>query len=319
MAAKLNAGEILERAKAARKLSTPCRLCPRSCGVNRIAGEKGYCMAGPAPVIARCLPHFGEEPPISGDGGPGTIFFSRCTMRCVYCQNYQISQGQLGSILTPEVLADQMLSLQIQGCANVEPVSSSHQLPAFLEALALAVGRGLDLPVVYNTNGFESAEVLDLLNGVVNVYLPDLKYSSALAATKYSEAPEYVEFARSAILKMHDHVGNLVVDMQGRAFQGLIVRHLVLPGDISGTEETLRWVRDNLPSTVTLSLMSQYLPMHKAKNFPELNRKITPDEYDRVLDSAWGLGFENVFIQDMQSPEYGTPDFGRDNPFDWNV
>jgi putative pyruvate formate lyase activating enzyme len=210
-----------------------------------------------------------------------------------------------------------ILDLQQKECSNIEPVSPTHHLPGFLEALALAVERGLALPVVYNTNGYESDATLDLLEGIVDIYLPDLKYGSDEYAAKYSDASDYVETARCAILKMHSQVGNLVVDANGRATRGLILRHLILPGDISGTGETLAWVRENLPQTVTISLMAQYSPLHRSAEFPPLERKITVDEYDRIVDLAWDMGLENVFVQDFEAQDVGIPDFGEKMPFVW--
>jgi putative pyruvate formate lyase activating enzyme len=309
--------EILLRAKEAEKLSSRCRLCPRACGIDRTKGERGYCGAGPEPSVAAALPHFGEEPPLTWLKGAGTIFFGRCNLRCLYCQNHQISQGNLGRVLSPELLALEMLGLQKRGCSTIEPVSPTHHLPGLLNALAIAAEQGLDLPVVYNTNGYESVETLELLDGIVDIYLPDLKYASNDAAFKYSEATDYVEKARAAILRMHAQVGNLVVDVQGRGVRGMILRHLILPGDVSGTRQTLLWVRDNLPITVTISLMAQYAPLHRGKDFPPLDRTITSKEYDRAVDTAWDLGFENAFIQEMDSPESGIPDFSLSEPFRW--
>ena len=314
----LDSMEIRRRAVEARRLSAPCRLCPRACGVDRTAGEPGFCGAGSIPSIAAVLPHFGEEPPICGSGGAGTIFLTRCNLRCVYCQNHQISQGTLGTPMSPRDLATEMVRLQKQGCSTIEPVSPSHHLPGLLEALALAVEQGLDLPLVYNTNGYESRDVLNLLNGLVDVYLPDLKYADSAAAGTYSDAEDYVAIARSAILLMHSQVGNLVVDVTGRAVRGMILRHLVLPGNAAGTEDTLIWIRDNLPITVTISLMAQYSPQHKSRAFPELGRALTPEEYDGAVTAAWEMGFENVFIQDMGSSEVGIPNFGDDKPFHWD-
>ena len=313
----LGSKEIMERAREARKLFTSCRLCPRECGVNRTAGETGYCGAGPDPVVATALPHFGEEPPLSGEGGAGTIFFSNCNLRCVYCQNHQISQGGIGSRVDSIRLAQMILRLQDEGCSNIEPVSPSHHLPGLLEALAVASDQGLRLPVVYNTNGYESSETIDLLDGIVDVYLPDLKYGGNREARRYSDVPNYVETAREAILKMHDQVGNLVVDMKGRSTRGMIVRHLVLPQDASGTGDTLMWVRDSLPRTITLSLMAQFSPLHKSHGFPPLDRKLSVYEYDHAVDMAWELGFENVFVQDPESRGEGIPDFQLDKPFNW--
>lgn len=309
--------EILLRAQHAERVASACTLCPRRCRVDRTAAQRGYCGAGPSPTIAAALAHFGEEPPLTGKGGAGTIFFTRCNLRCVYCQNHQISQGNVGRSLSAAELAEAMLRLQSEGCSTIEPVSPSHHLPGLLTALADATARGLALPVVYNTNGYESPETLDLLDGIVDVYLPDLKYASNQAAGTYSDAGDYVQTARSAILKMYDQVGNLVVDLTGTAVRGMILRHLVLPGDLAGTRETLLWVHDHLPATVTLSLMAQYSPLHRSGQFAELSRKLDADEYDRAVDFAWDLGFENVFVQDLSSHETGIPDFQDDSPFHW--
>ncbi len=317
MSSLLKHDEIFLRAKEAEKLASPCRLCPRACGIDRTSGERGYCGAGPEPSVAAVLPHFGEEPPLTGPGGAGTIFFSRCNLRCVYCQNHQISQGELGCVRSPGELALELLRLQKRGCSTIEPVSPTHHLPGLLNALARAAEQGLDLPLVYNTNGYESIETLELLDGIVDVYLPDLKYPSNSQALKYSDAEDYVETARGAILKMHSQVGDLVVDDRGTAVRGLILRHLILPGDASGTKETLLWVRDNLPITVTLSLMAQYVPLHRSKDFPPMDRMITSEEYDKAVDAAWVLGFENVFIQEVDSQESGIPDFTLTKPFNW--
>ncbi|MCA1960219.1 MAG: radical SAM protein [Desulfomonile sp.] len=313
----LKSSEISYRAQKAHYISSSCALCPRRCRVNRTAGERGYCGAGPEPAIAAAVAHFGEEPPLTGEGGAGTIFFTRCNLRCVYCQNHEISQGGVGRVISPEALALEMLRLQRSGCATIEPVSPSHHLPGLLAALAQATERGLTLPVVYNTNGYEAPETLDLLDGIIDVYLPDLKYASDQAATKYSDACDYVKTARSAILKMYDQVGNLVVGLSGTAVRGMILRHLILPGDLAGTRETLLWIRDHLPTTVTLSLMAQYSPLHRSAEFIELHRKLSEDEYERAVDLAWDLGFENVFVQDLSSQKTGIPDFGADVPFRW--
>jgi len=238
-------------------------------------------------------------------------------MRCVYCQNHQISQASLGDDISPDDLAEKMLALQAAGCSNIEPVSPSHHLPGLLEALAIARGKGLTLPVVYNTNGYESLETLELLDGIVDVYLPDLKYASNEAAGRYSDAADYVETARDAILAMHHQVGNLVVDMHGRAVRGLMLRHLVLPGNVAGSADTLTWIGENLPLTVTISLMAQYSPLHRSNRHPEINRRLSHAEYDRLVDLAWQMGFENVFVQDLASQDLGIPDFEQETPFDW--
>jgi putative pyruvate formate lyase activating enzyme len=309
MSEYLSPEEIHSRAQKAYDLSTPCRLCPRTCGVDRPSGELGFCGAGALPAVAALVPHFGEEPPLTGSGGAGAIFFSRCNMACIYCQNHQISQGPIATAIDHDTLAVHMLRLQERGCSNIEAVSSSHHLPGFLTALSIARRMGLHLPIVYNSNGFESGEALDLLNGVVDIYLPDIKYASDDMASRYSAVDDYVDHARKAVLKMHEQVGNLVLDMNGTAVKGLIVRLLVLPGDVSGTFQTLLWIKDSLPATITISLMSQYSPLHKANQYSPLNRRITRSEYDEMVDMAWGLGFENVFVQYFSSQDIGIPDF----------
>lgn len=313
----LSPSEIRQRADRARELSRSCRLCPRQCGVDRLSGERGFCQAGPVPYVATALPHFGEEPPIVGEGGAGTIFFSGCNLRCVFCQNHQISRNPTGTPMTAHRLAQTMLELQASRCATIEPVSPGHHLPVLLEALASAVENGLELPVVYNTNGYESPEALALLAGVIDVYLPDLKYADDAPAEKYSHAPGYVEIARSAILEMHRQVGNLVVDLSGTAVRGLIIRVLILPNDLGGYRESFRWIRDNLPAGVTVSIMAQYSPLHHADRFPELARPLTQEEYDDAIDFAWDLGLENAFIQELEAQTSGIPDFRRVEPFDW--
>lgn len=310
--------EIRYRAGAARKLSSPCRLCPRRCGVDRLSGERGYCGAGPDPKVAAVVPHFGEEPPLTGTFGAGTVFFSHCNLRCVYCQNYQISQQHLGQEITPDALALEFLKLQAAGCANIDMVSPGHHLPGALEALAIAVEEGLSLPVIYNTNAYEAPEALELLDGIVDVYLPDLKYASDTLAARYSDVTDYVAIARNAVLTMYRQVGDFVLDAHGRAQRGLIVRHLILPRNLVNTRETLKWLRANLPLTVPISLMSQFNPLHRSQEFPELDRCITEKEYDEMIDFAWELGLENVFIQEMDSPCIAVPDFTLQQPFRWD-
>lgn len=314
---RLTADELELRAREAGELASPCRLCPRNCGVDRLSGEIGRCGSGSFAKIAAATAHYGEEPPLTVDGGAGTVFFSRCNMGCVYCQNNQISQGDIGSEISVEDLAREMLRLQTLGCANIEAVSPSHQLPWLLEALAVARRDGLDLPIVYNSNGYEAAHTLEVLEGVVDVYVPDIKYASDEHALRYSDAPGYVGIAQQAVATMHRQVGNLVVDLSGRAIRGLIIRLLVLPDGIAGIRETLMWIKDHLPSTVTLSIMAQYAPLHRAAEYPELNRTISEDEYEAVLEEAWEMGFENIYIQELTSSQCGIPDFSLNCPFSW--
>jgi len=298
-------------------LASPCRLCPRDCGVDRLSGEIGHCGSGPSAKIAVVTAHFGEEPPLTVDGGAGTIFFSRCNLGCVYCQNHQISQGDVGREIPTEDLARELLRLQGLGCANIEAVSPSHHLPWLLEALAAARRDGLTLPIVYNTNGYEASHTLEILDGVVDVYLPDMKYASEELALRYSGTPDYVGIARQAVAGMHRQAGNLVVDMSGRAIRGLIIRLLVLPEGIAGIRDTLLWIKDHLPLTVTLSIMAQYAPLHCAAEYPEMNRTVTKEEYEAVLEEAWDMGFENIYLQELTSSQCGIPDFSLNRPFSW--
>lgn len=314
----LDSTRILQVADKFKELSSPCRLCPRKCMVDRISGQIGYCGAGSNPSHSGILPHYGEEPPLVGAGGAGTIFFTHCNLRCVFCQNYQISRGECGEFITVEELANEMLKLQLYGVSNIEPVSPTHQMHVFLEALGLASQKGLDLPVVYNSGGYDSVEALRLLRGIIDVYMPDLKYADSKMAQKYSDCDDYVEVARAAVIEMYDQVGELRLDSHGRAVKGLIIRHLMLPDGISGTAETLRWIKENISSEVAISLMSQYSPMYEASKFPELKRRIKAKEYDDIVDLCWDIGLKNVFIQEISSQDTCIPDFRQRNPFKWD-
>jgi putative pyruvate formate lyase activating enzyme len=317
MSPLLNSREIGLRAEHAYHIAEECVLCPRECAVNRSVGETGFCQSGIKPKVAKVIAHFGEEPPLVVGGGAGTIFFSNCNMRCVFCQNFQISQSDCGAEMEPAELAHKLIALQALGCSNIEPVSPTHHLPGFLEALACAMDQGLNLPVVYNSNGYEKIETLELLDGVVDVYLPDLKYYSDSSALKFSSAPNYFATATAAISEMCRQTGNLAVDNDGSALRGTIVRHLVLPGQTADTFKILDWIRRNLPHGTWISLMAQYSPIHKAALYPELNTRVTEDEYDRVVDFAWESGLENVFTQELDSQDIGIPDFHLSTPFKW--
>src|SRR5208283_1310224 len=264
------------RIDAAYKLLERCRACPRACGANRLTNEKtGFCRSGLNPIISSVNAHHGEEPPLSGIKGSGTIFFANCNLRCVYCQNYPISQMGNGVEKTPEELAGQMLLLQEQGCHNLNLVTPSHFMPQILKSLDMASQRGFDLPIVYNTNGYESLEALRLLDGIVDIYLPDMRYSNNGFSMKYSGAPHYSEVNRAAVKEMHRQVGNLVVDESGFGKRGLIIRHLILPKGLSGTEVIMKFIAEEISKDVYISLMSQYFPAYKAKCYKELSRRIT--------------------------------------------
>ena len=249
-------GVFAERAKKIQGLQAPCRLCPRECRVDRLSGETGFCGQGAKARVAKALPHFGEEPPLTGTRGAGTVFFSGCALRCLYCQNFQISQQGLGEEISSENLADTFLDLQERGCHNLDLVSPTPHWPFILEALGLAILRGLRLPIVYNTHGYVSVELLQGLEGIVDLYLPDMKYGAGESAQALSQAPDYVRFNRAAVREMVRQVGGLKTNSEGLAVRGVLVRHLVLPGDLAGTPEVLQELLE-ISHRIPLSLMSQ--------------------------------------------------------------
>jgi putative pyruvate formate lyase activating enzyme len=293
--------ELNERIEQAYKLLEACRVCPRECGVNRMKNDKlGFCRSGLNPVISSVSPHHGEEPPLSGTKGSGTIFFTNCNLRCVYCQNYPISQMGNGAERTPGELACQMTWLQEQGCHNLNLVTPTHFVPQILKALGIARERGFDLPIVYNTSGYESLETLRLLDGIVDIYLPDMRYNDNAVALRYSIAPYYVEINRAAIQEMYRQVGNLVTDEEGIAKRGLIIRHLVLPGGLSGTEGIMKFLAEEISKDVSISLMSQYFPAYKTGEFQEINRRIQEQEYDEAYDAKMKYGLKNGWVQEFE-------------------
>ncbi len=275
-----------------------CDLCVRKCGVNRLNGEKGFCASGPEPVVYSCDPHHGEEPPISGSSGSGTIFFSRCGMECVYCQNFRFSQADVGREVSAEELARMMLELQDAGCHNINLVSPTHIVPAIVESLKYACADGLEMPVVYNTGGYDSFHVIRALEGLIDVYLPDMKYASDDMAVKYSSAPGYVENNRRIVKEMYRQVGSLKI-AGGAALKGLIVRLLVLPNGISGTEDTLAFLAEEIGPEVFLSVMSQYYPAYKAGEYRELSRRVRKEEFRAVVSRMHELGLENGWVQSL--------------------
>ncbi|PKN52823.1 MAG: radical SAM protein [Deltaproteobacteria bacterium HGW-Deltaproteobacteria-13] len=292
-----------------------CTLCPRACKVDRTKSELGYCRL-PADIVMDCtLPHHGEEPPLSGTKGAGTIFLSSCNLGCVYCQNYQISHETRGRHLTVLQLAAVMLDLQRKGCHNVEPVTPTPQAPLIMEALCLARAQGLTVPFVYNCGGYENPNVIRLLEDMVDIYLPDFKYGLEKDAVEFSSAPGYPRFALDSIKEMVKQVGDGLELNNGVAQKGIIIRHLVLPDRIENSKAVLRLIKKEISTSVFLSLMSQYTPIAKVRNHPNLGRRITRNEYEQVSDYALKLGFENIFIQEVNDYEL-TPDFDKDNPFD---
>ena len=279
-----------------KSMLNPCRICPRNCGVDRFTSNKGACRTGYLPIVASYNLHHGEEPPISGYRGSGTIFFSGCPLRCLFCQNYPISQYINGNEISIEELANYMLILQKKGAHNINLVTPTHVVPQFIEALAIAVEKGLNIPIVYNCGGYENLEVLQLLDGIVDIYLPDMKYGSDKNALRYSGVKNYVEINRKAVAEMYRQVGDLALDEDGVAVKGLIVRHLVLPNNISGTDEVLKFIA-SLSTTISISLMSQYFPAYKAPEIEELSKRLTVEEYQRATKLMKTLGLINGWIQ----------------------
>ena len=297
------AGEPRGRMRAgsppAEELLSVCRMCPRECGANRLEGERGFCGAGNLARVAAVSVHPGEEPPISGTRGSGTIFFSHCNMKCLFCQNYPISQYGNGREMDTETLAGEMLRLRDRGVHNVNFVTPTPHATQMLEAILLARGKGFDLPVVYNTNGYDALETLALLDGVIDIYLPDAKYVSADLAGKASATPDYARHNEAAIAEMVRQVGYLSVGDDGIASRGVLVRHLVLPGRVGETEAVLTHLSERYGPELPLSLMGQYFPAWRAAAADGFGRKVMRREYDRTIETASLLGFRNVFIQEI--------------------
>ena len=292
-------GELAKRVEDAFSCLVNCNLCPRECRVNRLVGERGFCGSGEDPVVASWNLHGWEEPPISGTRGSGTIFFTHCTGRCLFCQNYPISQLGVGNVITTDDLADIMLELQDRGAHNINLVTPTHFVPQILSALLKAIPRGLRLPLVYNSSGYENEGTLRLLADVVDVYLPDAKYADSSIARELSGFAEYVAHNHAALGEMYRQVGDrLLLDEQGVALRGMIIRHLVLPGEMAGTAAVMRWIADYLSPNVHVSIMDQYFPAHKAVGHPTLGRKITPEEYQIAFEALDDAGLENGWLQE---------------------
>jgi len=271
-----------------------CELCPRKCGVDRTKGEKGVCRSGLNPVISSVGPHFGEEPELVGRHGSGTIFFTNCNLGCVYCQNYDISHLGYGKEITVDELAKQMLFLQGILCHNINLVTPTHFVPQIVKAIKIAKKQGLKIPIVYNCGGYENVEVIKLLEGIVDIYMPDIKYSDNEIAKKYSNASDYFERAKESIKEMHRQVGDLQVE-DGIAVRGLIIRHLVLPDNLAGSQEILRFISEEISKDTYVNIMDQYRPMFKAFSYPELNRRITSLEFSKVVGIARRFGLHRGF------------------------
>ena len=288
-------GKLAERIARADEILDACRLCPRQCGADRARGERGFCRAPKRVMVYSAHPHFGEELSLVGEGGSGTIFFSNCNLRCVFCQNWSIAHKGLGDRISDERLAAMMLRLQKIGCHNINLVTPTHVMPHILRATRTAFHWGLRLPLVYNTSGYERVEILKLLDGVVDIYLPDLKYMHGEQSAKYSAgADDYPEVARKAILEMHRQVGLHTTDERGHARRGLMIRHLVMPNRVAGTREFVKWVAEEVSPETYVNIMAQYHVAYRASEFEEIGRGITAREYLEAMDWAEEAGLTNL-------------------------
>ena len=294
-----------------------CTLCPRRCLVDRTRGASGFCGIADDVAVSHALPHYGEEPPISGTRGAGTIFLSSCNLKCIYCQNYQLSHDLSGNRTDVEGLSGVMLSLEKGNCHNIEPVTPTPQIPQVMEALLIARRKGLRLPLVYNCGGYENPEVLKILEGMVDIYLPDFKYGRENDALILSGVKDYVAHAIPSIKEMVRQAGVELCMAEGVAKRGILIRHLVIPGFISNSLEVLGLIKKHISISVTLSIMSQYTPVPSVKNHPHLGKRVARGEYELVINHAFDLGFETVFTQDVDERAL-VPDFAKKVPFNWS-
>src|SRR5215212_1601532 len=316
--------KLEERVERLESMLASCTICPKDCGNNRLRDEIAACYSGRLPIVSSYTAHFGEEPCLSGTNGAGNIFFGNCNLRCVYCQNYQISQThkqQLKNEITHERLAEMMLELQTRGCHNINFVSPTHFAPQMARSILIAARQGLDVPIVYNTNAYDAIPVLKLLDGIVDIYLPDLKYADDESGYLYSKVSGYKEFSRAALREMFRQTGDeLVFDENGLLKRGLVVRLLVLPNDIGSVGESIEWIRDELSPRVAISLMAQYYPTHQAetnKRYVLLSRRIRESEWMKATATLEGLGMTEGWMQEFDGAAYYyRPDFNDgDTPF----
>lgn len=289
-----------------------CEICPHNCKVNRLEGKVGRCKATDKVKIALASVHNFEEPCISGTNGSGTVFFSNCNLKCVFCQNYKISQQGLGKEISIEELADIFIEQQNKKVENINLVTPTMYIYHIIEAIKIARKKGLNIPIVYNTNGYENVETIKKLNGYIDIYLPDLKYYDNDLAFKYSGVKNYFENATEAIKEMYNQVGAPVLDENGIMKKGVIIRHLVLPNNLQNSKDVLKWINDNIDNKVFVSVMAQYFPTHRAKDFPELNRKLTKEEYEEIENFLYSLNLDNGYIQELgENEEEYVPDFEK--------
>ncbi len=287
-------GILEERVERAHRVLENCRLCPRNCKVNRLKGEKGVCKTGAQAEVSSYGPHYGEERPLVGRGGSGTIFLTNCNLLCVFCQNYEISHLGEGYQVTPGVMAGMMMDLQKQGCHNINLVTPTHVVPQILSALLIAIPSGLNVPLVYNCSGYEEVETLRLLDGIIDIYMPDFKFWEPEKAKRYCKAPDYPEKAKEALREMHRQVGELVTDSGGIALRGLLVRHLVMPDNVAGTKEILNFIANEISRNTYVNIMNQYRPCGKAFEFREIARPLSRGEYLAALQWAKEAGLSRL-------------------------
>lgn len=275
-----------------------CKLCPRNCGVNRLSGKRGFCGAGDKIRVARAALHYWEEPCISGDVGSGTVFFSHCTLKCVFCQNYNISQCEWGKEITVDRLAEIFIELQNKGALNINLVTPTHYVPQIIEAISISRKSGLKLPIIYNSSGYEKVETIKLLKGYIDVYLPDMKYFDTKYSIRYSKAKDYFKYAKEAINEMVNQVGEAKFDERGIIQKGVIVRHLMLPGLLFDSKKIIDHIYNTYGSKVYISIMNQYTPLEHVKAYPEIDKPLNQKHYDALIDYALNLGVKNGFIQE---------------------
>jgi len=285
---------LSDNVREAEEILKECTLCPRECRVDRTSDQQGFCRTGDKPFISSYGPHFGEEKPLVGRFGSGAIFMGNCNLGCLFCQNYSISHLGEGIEISFEKLADIMLSLQKEGCHNINFVTPTHQMPMILRSLLIASEKGLNIPVVYNCGGYESLHAIEILDGIVDIYMPDFKYRDPAMALKYSKAEDYPQSAMAAIKEMHRQVGDLVTDQRGIAMRGLLVRHLVLPEGIAGTSGVVKFLAEEISKNTYINVMDQYHPCFKAFDHPPLNRRITPQEYADAVQMAIDAGLKRI-------------------------
>lgn len=283
-------GELDKKINSAYEMLKECTLCPRNCKADRLNNEKGFCKSGKLPIVSSYAPHLGEERPLVGQYGSGTIFFTNCNLGCIFCQNYVISHLGDGTEIDIESLSAMMISLKRRGCHNINFVTPTHFVPQILASLKIAIENGLNIPLVYNTGGYDSIATLKLLDGIFDIYMPDFKYWDKEIAKEFSNAPDYPEIAKEALKEMHRQVGNLIIDNNGVAQKGLLVRHLVLPENLAGTYDTMKFIADEISSDTYVNVMAQYYPCFKASDYPLLNRRITHKEFIEAIEMAKKAG-----------------------------